>query len=232
MKKILITAVIVPVSILFHAQQNTSRESYFRDVRFNQDMEKTKNGEKKLGYVDIEGSPYYNPNFLPAKFGNSSEIHPIRYDCVADTVEFLNGNDIYKIPKENIRKDSDLSKFTFEESHETLILVDTYNEFSGYYFLITNGKNQLLKKATIEFHPEVPAPNHLIKAIPARFEKPKTTYFIKTENDFIKIPKTNEEFLNHFSENKDKINDFLKKNKIKLKKESDLIKLASFLNAE
>lgn len=230
MKKILVIIVITEVGLPIYAQQNTSMESYQRDVRFNQDMEKLKSGEKKLGYSDIEGSPYYKTDFLSARFGNNSTIFPIRYNCYTDTIEILNGNEIVEIPKTNIVKESELSKFIFEKSNEILILVDTYDEHSGYFFRIVNGKNQLLKKITIEFKPEIPAPNHLIKSIPARFEKQIITYFIKTENNFVKVPQQTDELLNDFPENKVEINDFIKKNKIKINNEKDLVKLVAFLN--
>ncbi len=223
---------IALVGMPINAQQNTDRQSYWRDVRFNQYMEKLTTKEKKLSFSDIEGSPYYKQDFLPARFGNSTVVLPIRYNCITDTVEAMNGNVVYEIPKENILKDSPLSKFIFEKSLETLILVDTHNEFSGYYFRILAGKNELLKKIMIEFTPEVPAPNHLIAAIPAKFEKPVAVYFIKTENDFVKVPKNVGEFLNYFSENKNEINGFIKKNKIKLNQETDLVRLVTFLNAD
>ena len=109
-------------------------------------------------------------------------------------------------------------------------MVDTYDEYSGYFFLLVNGKNQLLKKITIEFKPEIPAPNHLIKSIPARFEKQFFSYFIKTENNFVRVPTKTEDLLFHFPENKDEINDFIMKHKLRISKETDLAKLVTFLN--
>jgi hypothetical protein len=229
MRKYFIIFIITGKSV--YAQQNTDRQSYFRDIRFNQYMEKITSGDKKLSFADIEGSPFYKSEFLPARFGNSGVVFPIRYNVITDVVEVLNGDNIYEIPKENIVKGSPLSKFTFEKSNETLILSDTHDELSGYYFSIVTGKNQLLKKITIEFKPEVPAQSHLIPAIPARFENPVAVYFIKTENDFIKVPKNIDEFLTHFSENENQLKDFIQKNNLKLNSEKDLIKLVGFHNA-
>lgn len=230
MKNNLIITIFTVFGISIHAQQNRSMDSYQQDVRFNQYMEKLNHVEKKLGYADIEGSPFYKANFLPARFGNSATVFPIRFNCYTDTIEMLNGDNIYEIPKTNIVKGSELSKFTFKNSNETLILVDTYDEHSGYFFLLVNGKNQLLKKITIEFKPEIPAPNHLIKSIPARFEKQFFSYFIKTENNFVRVPTKTEDLLFHFPENKDEINDFILKHKLRISKETDLAKLVTFLN--
>jgi hypothetical protein len=230
MKRNFIVAIIVTIGIKIQAQPSYQTSmSAIRNAMF---LEKFAYGEKKLTYADIKGFPYYNADFLPARFGDTSVVLPIRYDVFKGTVEILKNDGVYEVPNENILKDSPLSKFTFEKSRETLILVDTHNELSGYFFRLADGKNQLLKKIIVEFKPEIPAPNHLIQAIPPRFEKQDPIYFIKTEEDFIKIPKDIIEFLNYFPENKDEISDFVKKNKIKLNREKDLIKLVNFLNSK
>jgi signal peptidase I len=232
MKKNFIIVVII-VGTQIQAQIGPSYEASIAEIRNAKFIEKIAYGERKLTYADIEGSPYYNADFLPARFGNSSVVLPIRYDSFKGTIEISKNGDVYEVPNENIVKDSPLSKFTFEKSHEILILVDTHDDLSGYFFELVAGKNQLLKKIIVEFKPEVPAPNHLISGIPARFEKQTPNYFIKTDKDFIKIPKNGEDFLSrYFPENKDEINDFIKKNKIKLRKEADLIKLVNFLNTK
>jgi hypothetical protein len=234
MKQNFIIAVFLIFGIQIQSQQTMNREDYFRDARFNINMEESKNGrETALTYADLEGSPYYNPDFLPAKLGNTAAVVPIRYNIFADKVELLSGDDVYEAPKEmGIIGESDLSKFTFEDSHETLVLVNTYDEFTGYFFQLASGKNRLLKKLTVNFKPPIPPPNHLIPGIPPKFENQPPIYFIKTEKEIIKVPKNTKELLNFFPENKDEIKDFIKKNKIRLNKETDLIKLVTFLNTK
>lgn len=217
--------------IMIQAQQNFSRESYQQDVRFSQYMDKLSSDNKKMKYEDIQGSPYYHLEFLPARFGNTSSSHSIRYNIYSDTIEMIIDNKIDEIPKTNIVKESPLSKFTFNKSKETLILVDSHDDRSGYFFLLADGKNQLLKKINVEFKPEVPAPNHLIPRIPARFEKPAITYFIKNQNGLIEIPKKESEFLIFFPHNTKQIKSFKKKYKLKLSNQKDLIKLVNYINS-
>ncbi|MDR2206443.1 MAG: hypothetical protein LBE36_09875 [Flavobacteriaceae bacterium] len=220
MKKNIIIAIVAFIGVQIQAQQ-----SLWEVSRFNKFIDKVNNGETTLKYSDIEGTPYYNPKFLPARLGDISTVIPIRYNSFTDGIEILSGADVYELPKED-----SYPKFTFEGSRETLVFVNTYNEFTGYFFELASGKNRLLKKVTTKFKPEIPASNHLIPAIPAKFEKQTPIYFIKTEKDVIKIPKNIKELLNFFPENKDDINSFVKSNKIKLNQEVDLVKLVNFLN--
>lgn len=217
--------------ITIKAQQNINRESYQQDVRFSQYMDKLSSEDKKINYQDIEGSPYYYLEFLPARFGNSSSSHSIRYNIYTDTVEMMIDNVIDEIPKTNIVKESQLSKFTFEKSNETLILVDSHDEKSGYFFRLTSGKNQLLKKVKTQYKPEVPSPNHLIARIPPRFEKPLITYYFKTQKGLIEFPKNLDDFLIYFPQNNQEIRSFIKKNRIKLSDEKNLELLFIYINS-
>lgn len=231
MKKNFIITILIVHGITTHAQQQLSRESYQQDVRFSQYMDKLSSDSKKMKYEDIQGSPYYHLEFLPARFGNTSSSHSIRYNIYTDTVEMMIDSVIDEIPKTNIVKESPLSKFTFEKSNETLILIDSHDERSGYFFLLANGKNQLLKKIKLEFKSEIPAPSHLIPRIPPRFEKPAITYFIKNQSGLIEIPKKESEFLVYFPQNIEQIKSFIKKHRLKFSHEKDLIKLVNYINS-
>ncbi|MDR2206293.1 MAG: hypothetical protein LBE36_09100 [Flavobacteriaceae bacterium] len=235
MKQNFIIAITVIAGIQTHAQIATGPDYLATMIDFSmRNLQKINAGEETtLTYSDLEGSPYYNTDFLPAKLGNTSYVVPIRYNVFADKIELLNGDDVYEAPKEiGIIGDNEWSKFTFEDSHETLVLINTYDEFTGYFFQLVSGKNRLLKKLTVKFKPPIPPPNHLIPGIPPKFENQPLIYFIKTEKDIIRIPKNTKELLNFFPENKDEIKDFIKKNNIKLNRETDLIKLVFFLNTQ
>ena len=113
---------------------------------------------------------------------------------------------------------------------EKLVLINTNDELSGYFFELADGKNKLLKKVSTKFKKEIPAPNTLIPGIPAKFEKQSPNYYIKTNQNLIKVPKNSKELLSHFPENKTDLEKFIKTNKINIKQEIDLIKLVNFLN--
>lgn len=225
MKSIFSSLVILFATSYMQAQQVSVAEMA-RMARFDKVIDELNNGPKKLNYSEVSGSPYYYKNFVAAKLVSKETIIPIRYNTLNDIVEFLNFQDVYELPK-----NQDFGSFIFETTKEKLVLIDTFDQYSGYFFEINSGKNKLLKKIITVFKPEVPAPNTLISGTPPKFETLAPLYFIKTQNDqIIKIPRTTKEFLDQYPENREKINDFIKSNKIKLNREDDLIKLVSFLN--
>lgn len=223
MKKILVTAFALLLSTSAYSQ--SMFQKLMETNRFNKFIDEVNNGPKKLKYSDIQGSPYYYKSFAPAKLADNPEIINIRYNTLLDSVELLNGTDVYELPRS-----SNFPKFTFTTTNEVLVRVDTGNDFSGYFFELVNGKNRLLKKVKVRFDPEVPAPNTLISGTPARFAPLDPVYFIQTGNQDIQVPKKTEELLVNFTDNKDAVVSFIKSNKIKLNKEADLIKLVQFLN--
>ena len=196
-----------------------------RTANFNKLIDEVNNGKQKIKYSDIEGIPYYYANFVRAKVGDTSGSIPIRYNTFLDTVEILVNTDVYEIPREE-----SYPKFTFDGTNEKLVLVNTHDEFAGYFFELADGKNRLLKKVVTKFQDAVPAPNSLISGMPARFETLKPVYFIKTENVLVKMPKNNKDLITSFPDRKDQLNNFIKTNKIKLNQEADLVKLTQFLN--
>ena len=194
-----------------------------RMARFNKTIEEINNDKQKIKYSEINGIPYYQEGFVRAKIGDTQDTVPMRYNTFLDTVEILVDNNVYEIAREE-----SYPKFTFN-ANEKLILINSHDEFAGYFFEITEGKNRLLKKITTKYFDAVPAPNTMISGSPARFETLKPIYFIQTENGLVKIPKNTKDLAVSFPDKKEVLKDFLKSNKIKLNQEADLIKLAAFL---
>ena len=227
MKTIIISASLF-LSITSLQAQQISVTEMARTARFSKIIDEVNNGPKKIKYSDIQGTPYYYVNFVPARVGDTSGIIPIRYNPFLDTVEVMDNNtgNVYELPIEET-----YPKFTFQTTNEKLVLVNTNNEYSGYFFELVGGKNRLLKKISTKFKDEIPAPNTLVSAIPAKFVVQKPIYFIKTEDSVIKVTKKSDDLINALSEDKrDAVKDFIKSNKIKLNEEPDLIKLVTFLN--
>lgn len=189
--------------------------------RFNKFMDQVNFGSGGLlTYGQISGSPFYNANFTSGKVDGHTDWVPLRYNIFKDEVEVLNGTDVYVMPKQ-----STLSRFVFKDSHDVLVLAD-----SGYFFELVNGKNKLLKKEKAVFVDEVKAANTYTAGTPPRFNRQKPQYFIKNDTDFIDVSKNEKNILNFFPDKKADVADFIKKNKIKLNPEADLIKLVQFLN--
>jgi hypothetical protein len=208
-------------SISTQAQQISTRE-ISSNIRFNKQIEEFNNGTEKIRYADIKGIPYYYPEFINAKIGDTKTSAPIRYNSFLDTIELINNEDVYQLPKEESNP-----SFTLETTKEKLVYVKTEDLYSGYFFELNEGKFRILKKIITKYQAATPPPNPMIAGNPAIFMPQKPIYFIKGENIFIKI-NNSKELAEKFPDKK--ISEFISKNKIKLSREADLIQLGNFLN--
>lgn len=222
MKTVIITISLLFCGTLLQAQQI----DFARNTQFVKSMDEINSGKAVLKYSDIKGNAFYKNGFNNAKIGETTTILPIRYNMFKDSFEILNNNDVYAVPKDNI-----FSTFTFVSSNEKFVLGKDDEGFAGYFLVLSEGKHKLLKKMLVKFYPEVPAQNSMVPGTPAKFEKQKPIYFIKTDDKIVKLTKKPEDLINAFpEEKKNEVKDFIKNNKIKLTEELDLIKLINFLN--
>jgi len=223
MKTIFITASLLFSGIFLQAQQI----DLARNAQFVKSMDELNNGKSVLKYSDIQGNPFYKNGFAEARIGDTGTTTlPVRYNMYKDAFEVRNDGDIYAIPKENV-----FSKFVFVATNEKFILSNDDEGFASYFLVLADGKNKLLKKISVKFNPEVPAPNTLLPGTPAKFENQKPVYYIKTDGNVIKLTKKSEDLLNALpSDKKESTKEFIKTKKIKFNQELDLIALANFLN--
>lgn len=70
--KIFFTVIILFLAGLFLQAQQISLSEIFRNGRFNKQIEEFNNGPEKIKYSDIQGIPYYYPEFIKAKVGDTS----------------------------------------------------------------------------------------------------------------------------------------------------------------
>lgn len=225
MKTIIILACLSISNISLQAQQISLGE-IARNTKFSKNIDEVNNGKAVLKYNDIQGNPFYKSGFSNAKVGNMETILPVRYNLYKDSFEVLNNNDIYSLPKDNA-----FSKIVFQSNNEKFILSNDDEGFAGYFLVLTDGKNKLLKKITVKFSPEIPASNSLIPGTPAKFEDQKPVYYIKTDDNIIKLTKKSDDLVNALpSDKRDAAKDFIKTKKIKFNQELDLIALTNFLN--
>ena len=221
MKTFFLSVSLLFSGICLHAQIDLAR-----NAKFFKSLDEINNGKAVLKYSDIQGNPFFKKGFSEAKIGDNDNILSVRYNLYKDTFELLNNGDIYSLPKEK-----SFSKFVFTATGDKFILLNSTDGSAGYFQVLTDGKNKLLKKNIVKFNPEVPAPNTMVSSIPAKFENQKPIYYLKMEDNLIKLTKKEAELINSLpADKKGATKDFIKTNKIKVTEELDLIKLVTFLN--
>lgn len=223
MKKTVLTTLIL-AGINFSFAQNTLSVNGATHTQSVFDGIKSTTG-KTFKYEDIAGSPYYSKDFVTAKIATNYEQIPVRYNSYTDEIEFKKNNETQVLPKS-----AEFARIEISSPKQTMILIETSDELSGYFFELVNGKISLYKKIKTKFVDVVPAANGYATERPANFRNLDPVYYIKTEKGFIKKPKNQKEIIAEFPDKKDALTAFFKSNKIKFDKDEDLIKLVTFLN--
>lgn len=225
MKRI-ITSTLLLTNIFCLAQQQIVAQNYAVNAPQATFYTLQSSSGKSLSYDDILGTPYPNKNFVTAKIsGTSDPKTSIRYNSYSDEIEFKKEDQILALPKK-----SEYSRIEITSPKQALVLLETSDDLSGYFFELVTGKNSLYKKIKTKFIDYVPAPNGYASDKPATFKTLDPIYYIKTEKGFIKKPKNSKEIIEQFPDKKEALATFFKSNKIKFDKEEDLIKLVTFLN--
>jgi len=220
MKSLITLLFVISASASINAQANLFNESY----RFNKFMDQVNTPKGPIAYGDIGGNAFYNNTFVSAKIENATALINVRYNKYTDEVEILKDGTIYVLPKND-----KYSRISYANSPEILIFLNS-GDMKGYFFEVVPGKYRLIKKLKSEFRPEVPAVNSFTSAVPAKFENLNPIYYFEINGQFIKVPKSTKDLINQFTDNKEEIAGFIKSNHLKMNQESDLIRLAKFIN--
>lgn len=178
---------------------------------------------------ETEGSPYIDEKFQPVAIeGITKKLPKMRYNAYEDEMEFeINGKINYIVKNQNV-------KINFPDI-KTYVLTRYQldgKEINGYLVILGNeGKYKLYKKEKVELlvnqnNKNVPYLNER----PPQYERNKDLFLILYNGKFYKVPKNWKEIAKELSADNNEVNDFIKKNKISVKDEADLIRLVEFLN--
>ena len=185
--------------------------------------------EKPVDYKYVQGSCYLIEDFIDSRITlNTGQTFegPVRYDIYADQIEFKNpANEIFIVqnPRAIRTVFLDSLKFNYFEPGE-------FDNVKGFYELLVLGDYSLFKKYLIFLkNPEAAGPGQ--QTLAAMFIPEDSKYYIMDPDaNFRGI--NNKKDLLLPDRDSDELGKFIKDNKIKPKKEKDLIRFTEFLNLE
>ncbi len=221
----IIIAIVFIVSFQFGFTQNAALglDEYIKYAHADN------NGEKPVLYEYVQGSCYLNDTFIDGQItldiGKTFQ-GPIRYDIYADQIEFKNSaNEIFIVqnPKAIRMVYMDSLKFNYFEP-------GLFKDVKGFYEILLIGDYSLYKKYQIFLkNPEAAGPGFQTSV--AIFIPQDSKYFIMDPDaNFMEI--NNKKDLLIKGRDTGKLEKFIKDNKIKPKKEQDLIRFTEFLNRQ
>lgn len=181
----------------------------------------------------IKGSPYESEAFTSGKIvdelnDNSLDCY-IRYNAYTDEVEVKEFPTSTKIS--TMSKDIGIYSTTNNKIYRRLSFTTkagkSYNRVS---IELVSGKGiRLFKMIKKEFIPEKKAETSYQPDLPAKF-KTEVLYFLKKEDGYFKLKLSNKKLVKSFPDKQKEMQAFIKKNRLNVKNEPDLIKVFNHYN--
>ncbi len=178
--------------------------------------------------TNVTGSPYHNENFQPGTvtIADKSFDTYVRYNGLEDVFEIKNqaGEISALIRRPDIKVTLD------GKQHKIETFLDG-NDMSKqrYFVILAEGENKFLKNEGIEYKEAQQASSSYSQSKPASLV-PYTKYYIKKGDgkaEEIKLRKKS--ILNILDD--DRAKNYVKENKLKLKKEEEVVQLMDYLNS-
>lgn len=198
--------------------------------RLQKDFEHAKStGDKNM--PEYDGTPYLFEQFT------GSDIHlkgrdgykniPMNYNIYNDDFEFLMDSVSYALGNNEIINYIDVDGRTF------YYMTYTYNSalIKGYLELVADGPYRFFKKHRIIYTEPQPTRGY-VEAQPARFSSRSPDYFIETGNGRITYFGKLDDLADLIPDESKNIKAYIKDNRLKARREEDIIKLAGYINGK
>lgn len=207
-------------------------DSYFQN-RIRQSLYSEIAADRDLDTADIVGSIYLKDGFLPSKIQdsrlNNSTAVLLRYNIYNDIFEVKYGydDDVYGLIK---------NKDFVAELNGKKFIYQTYTDASGkvksgYLEIIESNKDFSIYK---QYYQQLTMPRKartsLESDVPARINT-YSTYYIERNNELKVLKLNRKDIASAFPENKNEINTFIKKERLKFKDDKDILKLATYIKS-
>ncbi|HBL75510.1 MAG: hypothetical protein A2W90_03490 [Bacteroidetes bacterium GWF2_42_66] len=214
------------VATVFSQEQSISK--LMENFHLSASREKGGMGNQ-LDYSNIPGTPFFNDNFKKGEVTTTSNTVvsnvPLRYNVYADEIEF----------EEESKKTFYLDKSTVKSvkigDSEFIYKAYSMNNKLGrsYFEVLLQGKATLLKQYRVQFEEAKPAKAYE-DPTPAQFKSATPEFYIAfgdAEADRISSSKQLTEIL---SDKKTEVAEYMKKNKLKIGNQEDIIRIIQFYN--
>lgn len=231
MKKILFIGLLaLSTSGVFSQASNSQYDLYSRTIDINE--KSLSFGLTEAEFASIKDEAYANPNFITGNIYQEDQLIksgvPMRFNAFADEIEI----------KRN-RSDKAYSALVKDPSIFVKMGTDLYllvpykgsNEDGGYFNVLYDGKTyDLYKKTKATFREAQKAKTTYGRDMPPSFSK-TTAYYLVDDGQFLEIPSSNKRILKMMDSKKSEMKDYIKKNKLDLSNERDLINVITHFDS-
>ncbi len=227
--KIMVFILVTVTSVVAHAQNDYSIRQAIDFFNIN----KAASGEWKnvLTQSDIQGSPYLEDEFINGDIYTVQKEKyvdvPMRYNVYNDQVEFkIENGEIKALATPEV-----LEKIKIGKHNLCYIPYLAAKKMKrGYFDQVTNGKASLYIRHRVIFK-EAEKPGAYKDAVPARFIKDSDDYYIRIGKEAAEIVGNKKDLIEIFPDQKDKIETYIKKHKIRTSKVESLAEVVKYYNS-
>jgi hypothetical protein len=236
MKKFLFLSVIGILSTSTPAFSQANNAAYNLNTRqINLEQQRAAFGLTEFEFNNIEGSPYANESFLVGVINQEDKsVYDkilLRYNIFADEIEIKksgNSSDsdydaLIKDPKSIVKIANSIYVFVpFEGSME-----------KGHYFTVVLEEIafDLYKKTEVDYSKPYKAKTSYERDRPAKFTQKNSYYLVSKNGTFYELPDSKSKIIKVMSSKEVEVKSYIKKNKLDISSENDLVKLVKFYNS-
>jgi len=189
------------------------------------------NAKNTLFDVDYTGSPYLKDEFVNGSIYSVQRIQyeevPLRYNAYNDELEFKSPTEeILALANPDIVEKAVIGDTTLVYLH----FLQANKTKKGFFIVLVEGKVSLYAKPDIFLKPAT-QPGAYKDPEPPKFVRKSDEYYLKTENGQAQLIANKKELIAAFPDNRDKIENYISKNKIKTNKPESLTELVKYYNS-
>ena len=216
--------------------QGNEFSSNSRNIDLTSELNIASRGLPKLNTVVAKGSPYINSKYTNIKIRTfENMVFSGRYNANNGNMEVITREGAMPIALDIEKRDYEVTFLNTKKTYKSFKYKNKKGVYKKDFFVdVSPSKNgiSLLKKEYINFIPEKLSTSSYEKNQPAKFKRIDDIFYIikPKEESLTLLPKNKKDIAKLFSSREKEILSYIKKEKIKLSKEEDLIKLVNFLN--
>ena len=184
----------------------------------------------KFDSVSITGSPFLDAAFMTGAVedskGNVYLNVLLRYNVYNDYFEFEKEGIAYILEPEEFAVVAELDDKIYIYSE----YIDKGKQTFGYMEIMAAGYCSLYKKHTVAYYPPKPPAPFQESSPSGRFSKMAPKYYIGFESNLLLPIGTEKAFIDIVGDREESVKSYIKQNKLKFRKEEDLIEIIEFIN--
>jgi len=200
---------------------NRSLQDFALDMRF------VGNEAGRRVRSNIEGSEFLNENFVSGDILTRDSEHftgiPMRYNALLDNIEV-------KLPNGTVCDLTDPDKIFQVLLNKQVLVYENYmsgsGKKSGFLFMMHDGKSKLYRRYYKVFNEGRPS-NGITPEIPPKIADKPSEIYIRVGEGIPVLCNSKKDLLGMMGSDAEAMDDFLKKEKIRMNSEDDLIKALS-----